>query len=136
MRPTDTRRPPCATDPEQWFSADPRVQARARAVCATCPLRAPCLEAGHQADADAGYYGTRGSVANLGIWGGHTPRERRWLRAGKRVAVRSFTMAEARAAAAAYQRGLRDPATLDGRRAYERAQAAVRRQRQLLEEAG
>lgn len=36
--------PPCAEDPELWFSEDEGEQDLARRVCATCPFRVPCAE--------------------------------------------------------------------------------------------
>ncbi|MFO7300611.1 MAG: WhiB family transcriptional regulator [Actinomycetes bacterium] len=61
----------CRSRPEVDFfpsREDSTSIARAKAVCAGCPVREPCLEwalVTGQPD---------------GIWGGHTPRERRAMR--------------------------------------------------------
>ncbi|HEX6946316.1 MAG TPA: WhiB family transcriptional regulator [Acidimicrobiia bacterium] len=61
----------CLSNPEVDFfppREDSLAIARARAVCAGCPVAAECLNwalATNQPD---------------GIWGGHTPRERRAIR--------------------------------------------------------
>ena len=58
--------------PDLWFpehagrGADPRVK-MAKAICASCPVRLPCLD----------YALSRGE---RGIWGGTTEDERRLLR--------------------------------------------------------
>ena len=46
----------CRKDPELWFAEDDISKARAKAMCSTCPLQAPCKELG-QGNTD-------------GIWGG------------------------------------------------------------------
>lgn len=61
----------CATaDPELWFPLRYRgaEARRARALCATCPASAACLE----------YALTHGE--DWGIWGGTDPDERRAIR--------------------------------------------------------
>jgi WhiB family redox-sensing transcriptional regulator len=63
----------CAqTDPELFFprAGDAAANARAKSVCAGCPVRAECLEA---ALADPSLEG---------IWGGTSARDRGALRAG------------------------------------------------------
>lgn len=48
-------------------SAKRNNYSQARAVCEPCPVRGPCLE-----------YATANQIT-LGLWGGHSPRERRPL---------------------------------------------------------
>jgi WhiB family transcriptional regulator, redox-sensing transcriptional regulator len=55
-------------DTEIFYPATSEEEAEALAVCATCPVRAQCLE-----------YALRNREAN-GIWGGTTPEGRRRLR--------------------------------------------------------
>ena len=57
----------CAGQQELFF--DGRREAKARAICARCPVRAQCLE---YALSGAGTW--RGIAT--GIWGGTTPQER------------------------------------------------------------
>lgn len=59
---------PCRAEPETWFPLDEDgpSSARARAGCATCPVRAACLELG--------------LTEPWGIWGGLSSAERRALR--------------------------------------------------------
>jgi len=52
-------------DTEIFFPAAPEKETEALAICATCPVRAQCLE---QALRDREQYG---------IWGGTTPEQRR-----------------------------------------------------------
>jgi len=65
-------------DPDEWFphtvetvQADPFLASRALALCASCPVRAECLELSLRQWHGAGRYG---------IWGGTLERERRALR--------------------------------------------------------
>jgi WhiB family transcriptional regulator, redox-sensing transcriptional regulator len=51
-----------------FFPATPQEEAEALALCATCPVRAQCLE-----------YALRNKESH-GIWGGTTPEERRRIR--------------------------------------------------------
>ena len=51
-----------------FFPATPQEEAEAVALCATCPVRAQCLE-----------YALRNKESH-GIWGGTTPEERRRIR--------------------------------------------------------
>jgi len=60
-------------DPEMFFpegTMGPAIEAttRAKRICASCPVRTPCLEWAlrHRAD--------------FGVWGGHTENERRAFR--------------------------------------------------------
>ncbi len=57
--------------PEQYESKI--VVAEAQAICALCPVRKPCLEAGMR--------------EKLGIWGGETPRGRRTIKRHRRQAT-------------------------------------------------
>jgi WhiB family transcriptional regulator, redox-sensing transcriptional regulator len=57
-----------ALDPELFFPATANDEDAAKAVCAGCPVRQPCLD--HALAASEPY----------GIWGGLTLRERRLLR--------------------------------------------------------
>jgi len=52
-------------DPELFFADDDEAADEARAICATCPVRRPCLE----------HAISRGE--RYGIWGGMDLRERR-----------------------------------------------------------
>lgn len=57
------RRAACrGMDPEMFFPNRGSRAAEARAVCATCPVRAECLEAGR--------------LEHYGVWGGTTFKER------------------------------------------------------------
>lgn len=63
-------------DTNLFFPATDEEAGRARAICATCPVREECLEfalATHQDD---------------GVWGGLTETERRRLRRRRRDAAR------------------------------------------------
>ena len=57
-------------DPDLFFPDREDVQgvARAKAVCATCPVREDCLAFAVELN------------QSEGVWGGHTPAERRRLR--------------------------------------------------------
>jgi len=50
--------------------------ARAKAVCANCPVQTPCLEFALRTHQD------------YGVWGGHTEEERRSIRRARRAAAR------------------------------------------------
>lgn len=67
--------PACETDPEAWFpDAGQQMKAeRAKAVCATCPLREQCLEIAMEAEAGAD------TKFRYGIFGGLSPRQRHAL---------------------------------------------------------
>ncbi|MBV8161442.1 MAG: WhiB family transcriptional regulator [Acidimicrobiia bacterium] len=55
-------------DTETFYPATPAEEAEALAVCATCPVRAQCLDhAIHNREM-------------YGIWGGATPEQRRRMR--------------------------------------------------------
>lgn len=58
---------PCVTssDPDLWFSDRPSLQAKAKRLCAVCPVVAACAKLGESAE--------------FGIFGGKTARERRGL---------------------------------------------------------
>jgi len=51
-------------NPELWFAAHPRNQAKAKAICGRCPIRQECLE--HALKHKIKY----------GIWGGLSHAER------------------------------------------------------------
>jgi hypothetical protein len=59
---------PCNGGAEEWWSNNPRLQARAATLCLACSLLLPCrayaLAAGEKA----------------GVWGGMTPLDRKRLR--------------------------------------------------------
>ena len=56
------------TDTEIFFPANADEEAEALSICATCPVRAQCLE-----------YAVRNKEI-YGIWGGTTPEQRRRIR--------------------------------------------------------
>jgi WhiB family redox-sensing transcriptional regulator len=56
------------TNTEIFFPASANEEVDALAICATCPVRAQCLD-----------YAIR-NRENHGIWGGTTPEERRRMR--------------------------------------------------------
>ncbi len=59
----------CKDDPDLWYALGPRRVARAKAICARCPYREPCLRTALEyQDVD-------------GIWGGADPLERAAMRA-------------------------------------------------------
>jgi WhiB family transcriptional regulator, redox-sensing transcriptional regulator len=60
-------------NPDLFFSArgDTSDVRKAKAVCAECPVREPCLE--YALDASE----------SVGTWAGTTPRERQRMRAGR-----------------------------------------------------
>ena len=64
----------CAqADPEVWFPERGRSANQARRICASCPVRTPCLDyALAGADTWAGF--------STGIWAGTTPRQRAAIR--------------------------------------------------------
>lgn len=58
-------------DPEVWFpekGCGPAASAKAKALCAQCPVQQPCLEAALE----------RGE--QYGIWGGTSEKDRRAMR--------------------------------------------------------
>jgi hypothetical protein len=59
----------CATaDPESWFPDRGGSSASAKKICASCPVRRPCLM--YSLDADE----------RFGVWGGYSERERRIIK--------------------------------------------------------
>ena len=90
-RPDGTARATTLAIPGQWAEralcaqADPDPEhhaliARAKRICAACPVRAECLEY-----ALSGADTWRGITT--GIWGGTTPRERSRLRQARKAAA-------------------------------------------------
>jgi WhiB family redox-sensing transcriptional regulator len=64
-------------DPELWFPPPGANAARAKAICARCPLQPDCAEYGiAHAGRKAG-----------GVWGGLTPDEREEIRRQRRAAA-------------------------------------------------
>lgn len=63
------------SDPRIFFPDKDKLGLKAKAVCAGCPVRAPCLE-----EALACNY--------VGVWGGTTERDRAALRRSERRRVR------------------------------------------------
>lgn len=61
-------------DPDMFFPARGAPTAPAKAVCASCPVREPCLDWGLRHE-------------HHGIWGGLAERERRRLRRERAIAV-------------------------------------------------
>jgi len=59
------------TDPELWYPGRGQDTKHAKAICADCPVRAECLQAGLR--------------EYFGIWAGLSERERRRLRRTRRV---------------------------------------------------
>jgi WhiB family redox-sensing transcriptional regulator len=55
-------------DPEIFFGTTAADERRAKAICATCPVRIECLTAALSAPVD------------FGVWGGLNERERRTVR--------------------------------------------------------
>lgn len=49
---------PCKREPDLWFADDPAGLERAKALCAGCPIRIPCLAAALQ------------RAEPWGVWGG------------------------------------------------------------------
>jgi WhiB family redox-sensing transcriptional regulator len=82
MNDEDTQRAACrGTDPELFF--DSRRSARAKQICAICPVRDACLEAAltvelfeHVQQLDEG---RGGAIRNHGVYGGWTADERKPL---------------------------------------------------------
>lgn len=70
-RPEDA---PCRSEPDLWFSTDPGNITRARSICATCPLKDPCLRAGIDRK-------------EQGIWGGLDQAEREALSSQQAIGV-------------------------------------------------
>lgn len=68
-------------DPETWFPARGDNGAAARAVCATCPIRRPCL------------VGAVERSEAYGIWGGAGEPARRVLRRAWRIGEPAWSMA-------------------------------------------
>lgn len=60
-------------DPALWFPERGQSTAPARAICAGCPVQAPCTQAG--LEGGTGY----GATGEVGIWGGTSGRQRRTL---------------------------------------------------------
>lgn len=58
------------TDPEVFFPTAGESPERALAICWSCPVRVPCLEAAMAAER----HGPKNGRA--GVWGGLTPQER------------------------------------------------------------
>ena len=56
------------TDTEIFYPSTPDEEAEALSICATCPVRAQCLD-----------YAVR-NRETYGIWGGTTPEQRRRMR--------------------------------------------------------
>ena len=64
-----TERAACrGTDTEIFYPVTPDEEAEALSICATCPVRAQCLD-----------YAIR-NRETYGIWGGTTPDQRRRIR--------------------------------------------------------
>ena len=71
----------CArADPDACYPEHHALIAAAKRICATCPVRAQCLEY-----ALSGADTWRGITT--GIWGGTTPRERSQLRQARKAAA-------------------------------------------------
>ncbi len=64
-----TQRAACrGVDTEIFYPASPEQEAEALGICATCPVRAQCLD-----------FAVR-NKETYGIWGGTTPEQRRRMR--------------------------------------------------------
>lgn len=63
-----------ASDPDAFFPVSPSAQRYAQEICTHCPVIAECLSEALDTGADHG------------IWGGHTPEQRRVLRRTQEVA--------------------------------------------------
>ncbi|WP_206442567.1 WhiB family transcriptional regulator [Streptomyces boncukensis] len=59
-------------DPEIWFPSDGDAADRARAICAACPVKAPCLQLALLVE------GNTARDSRYGIFAGLTGRQRRY----------------------------------------------------------
>lgn len=64
-------------DPNIFFPSDGVGVEVARAICASCPVKGPCLE-----------YAIKNKI-DQGVWGGASERERRRIRAARRKAEKA-----------------------------------------------
>lgn len=62
--------PPCAADPELWFSDERDEQEQAKAICDGCPVRVECLRLALTNEAG------KARQQRFGVWGGLTPYQR------------------------------------------------------------
>lgn len=58
------KKPPCAEDPDLWFSLDTSKKRQAIRICERCPLRDACLQLAID------------NQEEWGVWGGSTAQER------------------------------------------------------------
>jgi len=86
--------PPCARQPDLWFSTAAEAVAEAKRICVACPLADACAQAA--CDLNPEY----------GIWAGRTPQERGRPRRVPYVPGRHVTGNDINVAAALKARGL------------------------------
>ena len=65
--------------PSEFFPSDGVGVDRARKICATCPVKTPCLD-----------YALRNRIDH-GVWGGTSERERRRILKARRIAAAKST---------------------------------------------
>lgn len=77
----------CVGHPPEWWmpdtTGDVNYYRRAKAICATCPIRTRCLADAMRAEASGS------DVHRHGLWGGLTPAERATLARGAACAAES-----------------------------------------------
>lgn len=66
------------TDPELFFPTHGGIPHKAKAICARCPVREPCLDRAIEID------------DREGVWGGLTYRERRKVMRRRGIKLRPF----------------------------------------------
>lgn len=82
-----TDQPACVgKDPELFYSDYPSAVKRAKAICATCPVREACLK--------------QGMDEEFGVWGGLSPEDRAGLRRHRDTVKAQEASAQSRAEAA------------------------------------
>jgi WhiB family redox-sensing transcriptional regulator len=75
-------------DPDLFFPDKGANSPAAKAVCRRCPVRQKCLD--YALDFESGAAGTATSNAQVGIYGGLSPRERRAILRGRRPVTHPY----------------------------------------------